>query len=184
MSDWITVANALSVSRLVIAPLSATAVLAGDWVQAAAFFVWAAVSDLADGMIARRTNTATRIGGILDHASDAVFVSVTLWAVAHTSVIPGILPFLIVLAFLQYVIDSRAFSGEPLRTSQLGRYNGIAYFVLTGIVVIRNAIDLEWLTKLVFDDLIWSLGMILVLSTFVSIFERLRAFNKAFKENQ
>lgn len=184
MPDWINVANALSVSRLVSAPLSASAVLAGEWILAAAYFVWAAVSDLADGAIARRTNTATRIGGILDHTSDAVFVSVTLWAVAHTQVIPGILPFLIVLAFLQYVIDSRAFSGAPLRTSQLGRYNGIAYFVLTGIVVIRNALDIDWLTTLVFDDLIWSLGMILVLSTFVSIFERLRAFNNALKENE
>ena len=184
MPDWINVANAISLSRLVSAPLSAAAVLAGDWLQAAVWFVWAAVSDLADGAIARRTNTVSRIGGILDHSADALFVSVTLWAVAHTQVIPGFLPFLIVLAFLQYVIDSRAFSGQPLRTSQLGRYNGIAYFVLTGIVVIRNAIDVEWLSRLVFDDLIWSLGMILVLSTFVSVFERLRAFNKRIEESE
>lgn len=42
--------------------------------------------------------------------------------------VPWPLPGLVALAFVQYVIDSRADRGARLRASVLGRWNGIAYF--------------------------------------------------------
>lgn len=168
---WFTAANAISIARLAAAPYSLQAVFDERWLLASALFVGAAVSDFADGWLARRTGRESALGGLLDHTADAVFVTLTLWALAHTGVIPGFLPFLIGCAFLQYVLDSRAMTGKPLRTSRLGRYNGIAYFVLVGVIVIRNALGLAWLP----DDAIWLFGLVLLTTTFLSMFERLHA---------
>ena len=50
-----------------------------------------------------------------------------------------------VLAFVQYAVDSRVQESRPLRASSLGRWNGIAYFVLLGVPVLRDA--LGWLSE-------------------------------------
>ena len=169
--DWLTAANAVSLARLVAAPYSLVVALEQRWLLASIIFVAAVVSDMLDGYLARRAGKESALGGLLDHSADAIYVTLTLWALAHTGVIPGFLPFLIGCAFLQYVLDSRAMKGERLRTSQLGRWNGIAYFVLVGVIVIRNALGLAWLP----DDAIWLFGLVLLTTTFLSMFERLHA---------
>ena len=62
-------------------------------------------------------------------------------------------------------------AGKPLRTSALGRANGIAYFVLAGTVLFRWAFDLDWLPEAV---IYWA-GLAIVASTLVSMIDRLRA---------
>ena len=172
----LTTANALSLARLIAAPVSLVAVLGGYWVLAAWIFVAAVASDFLDGVVARRRGTASSVGGILDHTADAVFVTLTLWGIAYSEaqvrndVVPGILPLFIALAFLQYLLDSKALAGQPLRTSVLGRYNGIAYFVVVGVVVIRNALGIDWLP----DEAIYWGSLAVVVSTLVSMLDRLR----------
>ena len=177
-SAWPTLANGISLARLVVAaPLSIYAVFAQRWWLAAGIFVAAVASDFLDGFCARRRQTVSALGGILDHGTDALYVTVTLWAIAYAEAqqrmdaIPGILPFFIALAFGQYMLDSRALAGMPLRGSRLGRINGIAYFVLVGIVLFRNALELGWLT----DAIIYWCGLALVVSTLASMFNRLQA---------
>ena len=169
--DWLTAANAVSLARLVTAPYSLVLALDERWLLASVIFVGAVVSDMLDGYLARRAGKESALGGLLDHSADAIYVTLTLWALAHTGVIPGFLPFLVGCAFLQYVLDSRAMAGQPLKTSRLGRWNGIAYFVLVGTIVIRNALGLDWLP----DDAIWLFGLVLLTTTFLSMFERLHA---------
>jgi hypothetical protein len=74
-------------------------------------------------------------------------------------------------AFLQYVLDSRALAGRHLRTSVLGRANGIAYFVLVGIPVVRNALGLEWPAGYWIQALSW----LLTATTLLSMGDRLLA---------
>ena len=169
--DWLTAANAVSLARLVTAPYSLVLALDERWLLASVVFVGAVVSDMLDGYLARRAGKESALGGLLDHSADAIYVTLTLWALAHTGVIPGFLPFLVGCAFLQYVLDSRAMAGQPLKTSRLGRWNGIAYFVLVGTIVIRNALGVAWLP----DDAIWLFGLVLLTTTFLSMFERLHA---------
>ena len=169
--DWLTAANAVSLARLVAAPYSLVLALDERWLLASVVFVGAVVSDMLDGYLARRAGKESALGGLLDHSADAIYVTLTLWALAHTGVIPGFLPFLVGCAFLQYVLDSRAMAGQPLKTSRLGRWNGIAYFVLVGVIVIRNALGVDWLP----DDAIWLFGLVLLTTTFLSMFERLHA---------
>ena len=179
-SRWLTLANGISAARLVAAPFSLAAVLAGQWRIAACIFVGAVASDFLDGVAARRRGTASALGGVLDHTADAVFVTLTLWGIAYTEaqtrtdVVPGILPLFIALAFVQYLLDSKALAGQPLRTSILGRVNGIAYFVVVGVVTIRNALGIGWLP----DEAIYWACLLVLLSTLISMLDRLRTLLK------
>ena len=180
-SPWLSPANLISLARLAIAtPLSLYAVFAGRWLLAAGVFLAAVASDFLDGIVARRRHAVSALGGALDHSADAIYVAVTLWAVAYTEAqtrvdaVPGILPLFIVLAFLQYLLDSRALAGRPLRTSRLGRGNGIAYFVLAGVVLFREALGLDWLPA---EAVYWA-GLAILISTMASMFDRLRTLLK------
>ena len=177
---WCSAANVISVARLAATPFSLAAVLDGNWRLAGLIFAGAVASDFLDGIVARWRSTVSNLGGVLDHTADAVFVAVTLWGIAYlevgtgTDVVPGILPWLIVLAFLQYLFDSKALSGQPLRTSWLGRVNGIAYYVVAGTVIGRNALGLDWLA----DEAIYWAALAVLVSTLASMFDRLRALTK------
>lgn len=177
---WFSAANVISLARLAATPFSLAAVLDGNWRLAGLIFAGAVASDFLDGIIARWRDTVSNLGGVLDHTADAVFVAVTLWGIAYlevgtgTDVVPGILPWLIVLAFLQYLFDSKALSGQPLRASWLGRVNGIAYYVVAGTVIGRNALGLDWLP----DEAIYWAALAVLVSTLASMFDRLRALTK------
>lgn len=165
---WLTRANLLTAVRLALAPVLAHAVLAPAPGLAAAVFVIAVGSDLLDGRVARRFGESSSLGGFLDHATDATFVTVGLVACAQNGEVPGLLPALVVLAFVQYALDSRALAGRALRASALGRYNGIAYFVLLGVPIVRDALGL------IGPSAFWvrGLGWVLVLTTVVSMLDR------------
>lgn len=163
-----TLANAITGTRVLSVPLLAAAVLAEARLAAAAVFVWAVVTDLVDGRLARRRGEVSNLGGLLDHSADALFCSVGLGALALTGVVPAPLPFLVALAFTQYLLDSRSIAGQPLRASFLGRWNGILYFVLLGIPVVRDALGLAWPGA----ALVAALGWALVVSTLLSMADR------------
>jgi len=168
---WATPANALTLLRLLAAAPCAWAVTTGRPVLAAAAFALAVASDLADGRLARRRGEASALGGLLDHASDATFVSVGLGALAVRGEVPAALPALVALAFLQYALDSRALAGRPLRASRLGRWNGIAYFALLGVPLVRDAALPGWPPP----GAVAAAGWLLVVATLVSMADRVLA---------
>jgi cardiolipin synthase len=141
-SRWVTRANALTALRLAAAPALAAAIAGGAAGAAALLFALAVASDLLDGRVARRFGESSPLGGLLDHASDAIFVTAGLGALACRGEVPALLAPLVAAAFLQYVLDSRALAGRRLRTSALGRANGVAYFVLLGIPIARDGLGL------------------------------------------
>ena len=164
----VTRANALTALRLVCGPLLVLALLRGAAGYAFVLF-WAAVAtDLLDGRVARRYGESSALGGFLDHVTDAAFVSLGLAALALRGEAPVLLPALVALAFLQYTLDSRVTVGRPLRASALGRWNGIAYFVPIGTVVVRDALGLAWPPA----GVVLALGWALVVSTLLSMADR------------
>ena len=165
-------ANLLSLSRLALAPVCAWAIVDASWLLALVCLVVAVATDFLDGPLARRRGEVTRLGGVLDHASDATFVSVGLAALAVLGLVPWVLPFLVVLAFTQYTLDSRVLAGEFLRASLLGRYNGIAYFVVLGIPIVRNSMSIPFPS----DTLLRVFAWVVAVSTVISMADRLRAF--------
>lgn len=167
---WGTTANALTGIRMAAAPALGVAVWCGAEATAAALFALAVASDLADGPLARRRGEVSALGGVLDHASDALLCTCGLAALAARGVLTPLLPVLVALAFLQYVWDSRAARGRALRPSTLGRWNGIAYYVMVGIPVVRDALGLAWPGPALVAALAWALAA----STLVSMADRLR----------
>lgn len=136
----------------------------------AAIVLWITIgTDILDGYIARVRNQITALGGLLDHSSDAFFVAILLFALAEQALVTIVLPCFVIAAFLQYTFDSRALSGQPLRTSQLGRYNGISYFVLGGFPVMQHALHITIIPESYFPWIAWGL----VLSTAISMLDRL-----------
>src|SRR5438445_884653 len=92
---WSTRANALTLSRLLLAPALATAVLSRSPITGAALFWLAVGTDLADGFVARRYGEETPFGGLADHVADAAFVTTGTAALAHLGALPVLLPWLI-----------------------------------------------------------------------------------------
>jgi phosphatidylglycerophosphate synthase len=168
-------ANALTLLRLIAAPAMAVAVAHEAHAAALGLFVLAVASDLLDGRVARRFGEATPFGGFADHATDALFVASGLAGLAWRGVVPPVLPPLVLAAFTQYALDSRALAGRALRTSALGRANGIAYFVLLGIPVVRDGLALGWPA----DALAGGIGWALVATTLVSMADRAIAWQAA-----
>jgi phosphatidylglycerophosphate synthase len=164
-------ANAFTALRLATVPVLVGAVACGATSLAFVVFWLAVVTDLLDGRVARSTGAASPTGGFFDHVTDATFVCAGLAAYAGRGVVTGWLPLLVALAFVQYTVDSRVFRGRPLRASRLGRWNGIAYFVLLGVPVVRDGLGLGWPGPALVHVLAWAL----VVSSVLSITDRARA---------
>jgi hypothetical protein len=89
--------------------------------------------------------------------------------------LPVALAPLVAVAFAGYVLDSRALAGRALRASTLGRWNGIAYYVLVAVPIYRDLLGLGWPPP----SWIRAAGWLLVASTVVSIADRLLALGRA-----
>jgi phosphatidylglycerophosphate synthase len=172
-------ANTLTAVRLLLVIPFAFFMTRGEMryaVFAAIAIALAIATDLVDGPIARRKGTVSALSGTFDHTSDFLFVTCGLFGGAFRGAFPWILPILITAAFAQYVIDSYWIHRQStLRKSQLGRYNGILYFVpLCLDILIR--LGLHFLEP-VLVLLVW----MLVLSTVVSMGQRL-IFSRPIKD--
>jgi len=166
---WTTWANFLTLIRLLVAVPCALAVWQEQWPLAATLLTLAIVTDLLDGPVARRFKHETRLGGLLDHATDAVFITLVLTALAANAFITLLLPILVIAAFLQYTLDSAALRGHRLRSSWLGRWNGIAYFVVGSIPIYAAVLGLDGMAQPLTAVFAW----VLVLTTLLSMAERL-----------
>ena len=155
-----------------MAPLCAWAIVNDDLGMACGSFAIAVTTDLLDGRIARFRGEVSRAGGFFDHASDALFVASGLSAYAALGVVPWLLPPLLALAFVQYALDSRLLSGQRLRSSRVGRLNGVAYFVLLGTPMVREALGLSWPG----NGWVFVAGWVLVASTLFSMIDRAGAW--------
>jgi CDP-diacylglycerol--glycerol-3-phosphate 3-phosphatidyltransferase len=165
---WRQPANALTALRLVCIPAIVVASLNGHAIVAGVLFAVAVVTDLCDGPVARRRGEASPRGALFDHAVDAAFVSALLGALAWRGVLTPLLPLLAAIAFLQYAWDSDALRGQALRTSRIGRSNGIAYYVAAGIPVVRDALGFSWPA----DSVVQTIAWLLVATTLLSMTER------------
>jgi phosphatidylglycerophosphate synthase len=169
-------ANALTSARVLLALPFTLLMLRDDRGAglAALVLALAIATDALDGLVARRLGIASAGGRLFDHAADCLFVTAGLAAGAARGAFPWILPVLVAAAFGQYVIDSYwVHRQRALRTSALGRWNGILYFApLAGDVLVRAGLG-------ALRPAVTALAWGLVVSTLVSMGERLWAIRRA-----
>ena len=169
MSQILTLPNLLSLSRVGLAVIMAWNVYHANWYISVAILWTAIFTDVLDGYLARKKNLTSVIGGLVDHGSDAFFVTFAIAALTHHEWAPVMLVCIIPAAFVQYMLDSKALAGQPLKASALGKYNGISYFVFAGFPVMQLALGI---TLIPFDWFVW-IGWGLVFTSAISMADRI-----------
>jgi CDP-diacylglycerol--glycerol-3-phosphate 3-phosphatidyltransferase len=118
------VPNGMSLFRLAVAPLLIVFWLVLDWkVATLALGTLAGVTDLFDGVIARRLNQVTEIGALIDQVGDLVFESFCLILALLTGELW--LGWLLIYLFREFTVTAMrawiAGRGGRLPTSNLGK---------------------------------------------------------------
>jgi cardiolipin synthase len=87
-SKILTLANVVSVVRLMAIPVFLYLVIHDHLVPAFILLVAAVLTDFVDGMIARRMNQITKLGQFLDPLADRLFIAAAVVALAIQHVVP------------------------------------------------------------------------------------------------
>jgi CDP-diacylglycerol--glycerol-3-phosphate 3-phosphatidyltransferase len=75
---WRRLPNALTILRLMMAPLVAALLMTGDLAPAAVVFAWATASDFADGRLARSLGATSAFGRLADPIADKLLCACAL----------------------------------------------------------------------------------------------------------
>lgn len=137
----LTVPNALSLLRLVIVPFFAWSFMTGHTIIATVLLVVSGLSDLFDGMIARKFNQVTELGKILDPLADKVTQGVV--AVCLGIRFPIILPVLLIFVVkeLTMLVCATILLKKKKRPSAAHWYGkaGTAMFYISVAVIVLMA---------------------------------------------
>jgi phosphatidylglycerophosphate synthase len=179
------VANLLTLIRLLLAVPVALAFADAELMRPpllVALIALAIATDYFDGIVARANHSVSPRGQLFDHSTDFLFVTSALVGASMADLVNPLLPALIVLAFAQYVLDSRfLFRDKRLRMNFLGRWNGILYFVPLVLIALSRLASLEN-----FEELLRMLTVAmcygLMISTVASITDRAHALYKPIVE--
>ena len=145
----------ITIARLLLVPAVAFFIIQGNYAAAAALFVAAALSDLVDGVIARRFGLVTELGARLDAIADKAIMIATAVALAWTGLLPLWVAAAIVardLIVLSGAIAYRIVVGKvKMAPTFLSKLNtGVEFVVLTAVLVgAARMLDLTaWLPAL------------------------------------
>ncbi len=155
------VPNLLTLLRFSLVPLIAVEILRGAYVVALILFVVSAISDVADGAIARHWNQLTRFGAIADPLADKLTmltVTVLLWmldALPWWFALAVVLrDALIVAGALAYELVRGAVEMAPSRISKIN--TGFEFMLLLAVLAIHAGLlpDGTWRTLLLAATLV------------------------------
>ncbi|KAF9466149.1 CDP-alcohol phosphatidyltransferase-domain-containing protein [Collybia nuda] len=102
-----TLPNALTVSRIVACPVLGWSILQNDFTLATTLLVYAGLTDLADGYLARRFNMQTVLGTILDPAADKTLMTTLTVTLAMQGLLP--VPLAVVILGRDVLLSFSAF---------------------------------------------------------------------------
>src|SRR5258708_20711546 len=96
MRTLASIPNLLTMARLLLAPFIFAAIVNGRHALALALFACAALTDLLDGLLARRFGQTTPVGAYLDPIADKVLLSGVYLSLA----VAGLVPCCVVMAII------------------------------------------------------------------------------------
>ncbi len=142
-----TVANLLTVLRMGMTPFLVILVMQGQFMWALVVFVTAGVTDMLDGLIARRTAQLTRLGAVLDPIADKLLLSssfiVLTWSSGLVVSVPTWLTVLTLSRDLLILISAMAIvmtlGARVFYPSWLGKLTTAAQLVTVGVVLLLNS---------------------------------------------
>jgi cardiolipin synthase len=146
MSRIVTLPNALTASRFVLAPVFLVLYARGDTVRALAAFAAAASTDFLDGLTARVLQQHSRLGALLDPIADKFLAACALFALWSRGRLPLWLPIFVISRDAAQLLGAAALRTihrrVPLAPTRIGKY---ATFWLAATVVLSLAWEfLDW----------------------------------------
>ena len=142
------VPNLLTLLRLLLVPCFLLASFRAMYLTALAIFVSAAVTDILDGMIARRLNVRSKLGALLDPAADKTlmvcgFLYYTFAETLPVMRIPGWLTFAVfvrdfLIVFAAYMMYTRVHI-KRFPPSVAGKASTVVQAVTLGSVMAANS---------------------------------------------
>ena len=139
-SRVVTLPNALTASRFVLAPLFLVLYIQGDVVRALAAFAAAAATDVLDGLAARILGQYSRLGAFLDPIADKFLAACALLALAVRGELPWWLAIFVVARDLALLLGAGVLRllqrRIPVAPTRIGKY---ATFALAATVVVALA---------------------------------------------
>lgn len=139
----LTVPNALSALRIVIVPFFAVLYLTGHTIIATVLLVLSGLSDLFDGMIARKFDQVTELGKMLDPLADKLtqgVVAVCL-AVKYPVIFPVLAIFVLKeLAMLCCAAILLQRKKRPCAAKWYGKVGTVMFYTSVGVIVVMDGI--------------------------------------------
>jgi cardiolipin synthase (CMP-forming) len=150
--------NALTLLRIILAPV--VCVLWGVGQQWAAFcvFVIAALTDFADGYLAVRTNSRSHFGAIFDPLADKIFIFTLLFFLAHLGVlgVSGVAASVIMLAREFLVLGLRSLSpGATHVPLPMARGKTAVQSIALGFFFLPTSVLQSWTSGQIFPGKAW-----------------------------
>lgn len=165
MTTALTVANILTILRLILIPVFVTAVFYQRFGWALGVFLLAAITDGLDGLAARNFNQKTQLGGILDPMADKLllvtsFIVLSLPRFTLTAPLPFWLTIAVIsrdaFIVLGALVINVATGFSRFRPSGPGKINTIVQIILIVVFVAANAFGFPpdaWLAPLYYATL-------------------------------
>ena len=138
----VTIPNALSLLRLLLIPVFLGTLIAAEYLWALVILVVSSVTDLVDGVVARRFDQITRLGQLLDPAADRLYILATLIGLAWQQFIPWWLVAIIIardvlLIVLGVVLANHGYG--PLYVHHLGKMATFALLFALPVLILGGA---------------------------------------------
>ncbi len=135
----LTLANALTAMRILLAPVFLVLYVRGDSTRALAAFVAAAATDVLDGLVARALHQSTRLGAFLDPIADKILATCSLVALAAAGRLPWWLPGIVVSRDAAQLAGA-ALLGTirrtvPVAPTRIGKYATGALFATVAVAL-------------------------------------------------
>jgi cardiolipin synthase len=144
--------NLLTLTRIVLVPAFVAAfwidMPAGRWV-AFVVFVIAAITDYADGWVARARSLESRLGAMLDPIADKLLISAALMMLVYYDDIRGwvIIPALIILAREILVSGMREFLATiavQVPVSSISKLKTTVQVIALAVLIVAPAVEHVW----------------------------------------
>lgn len=150
MPTALTLANILTILRLILIPVFVTALFYQRFTWALAVFLFAAITDGLDGLVARNFNQKTQLGAILDPMADKLLLvtAFIVLSMPHFTRTPPI-PFWLTIAaisrdafiVLGALVINIATGFSRFRPSLPGKVNTVVQVLTIVIFLAANAFD-------------------------------------------
>ena len=166
-----TIPNLLTLGRLLLVPCFLVVSMRGMYVTAFVLFVSAAVTDILDGMIARRWNLRSKFGALFDPAADKLlmvsgFLFYTFARGLPLARIPGWLTFTVfardfMIVFFVYLMYTRI-QIRKFPPTVLGKISTLLQAITLATVIAVNAFLPGWKTL---AEVLFRVSLVLTLAS-------------------